>query len=260
MKSFVFNCIWTCALVHLAYGVYPMPGPNPQNLASLFFRSRLASQDPAVSMACFSDYIVKSNTVGETYGRDYNQCLINAREGRQNIETEMIDKRIAIGESSQGICKRLSTCDGLNSTLEVFNCHARIGANNTKAVYSISGNASEYANIMQEKYRLIDLRHEQCCKTAERSYIESTAVNYRNLQDCLDGRAKPNPPTTTTTTTPQPTTTTTTTTTLAPATSTTEVEPTSEIPDFITSEATDVVDPTLLPSPEEFAKLLKLFK
>ncbi|XP_065360747.1 threonine-rich protein [Calliphora vicina] len=261
MNSLVINFILACALLHVACGVYPMSPQDPQNLAHLFFRSRLASQDPAVSMACFSNYIVRSNEVSEAYGRDYNQCLLDAKAGRQAIEAEMVDKRIAIGDSSQAICKRLSTCDGLNSTLEVFNCHARIGANNTKAVYSISGNASEYANVMQEKYRIIDLRHEQCCKTSERSYVEATAANYRSLQDCLDGRVKPNPPTTTsttttttTTTTPQPTTTTTTT--LAPVSSTTELE----IPDPTTSEAPEVVDPTLLPGTEEFAKLLKLFK
>lgn len=110
------------------------------------------------------------------------------------------------------------------------------GANNTKAVYSISGNASEYANLMQEKYRIIDLRHDQCCKTAERRYIESTADNYRNLQDCLEGHVKPLPPTTTTTTTtPQPTTSSSSTS--APESSTTEIELSSILPATIASVA-----------------------
>lgn len=113
-----------CALAQVVYGVYPMT--SHQNTPNIFSRSRLPPKDPVVSMACFSQYIVKSNEVSEAYSRNYNQCLLDAKSGRQAIEAEMIDKRIAIEEISQGICKRLSTCDGLNSTLEVFNCHAKI--------------------------------------------------------------------------------------------------------------------------------------
>lgn len=103
------------------------------------------------------------------------------------------------------------------------------GSNNTVSTYSISGNATESASILQERYRVVDLHHEQCVRKAERRYVESTARNYNYLQACLDGRAKPKPmpvlpPSTSTSTT---TTTTTTTTTEAP---TTEAPTTTESP------------------------------
>lgn len=65
------------------------------------------------------------------------------------------------------------------------------GANNTKDVYTISGNASEHAKVLQESYRQIDLRHEQCTKISERKYVEDTGANYRGLQSCLEGRIAP---------------------------------------------------------------------
>lgn len=60
------------------------------------------------------------------------------------------------------------------------------GAESSKDVYIMSGNASDYVEMLSEEYRLIDRRHEQCGKMAERSYIQSTADNYRHLQNCLE--------------------------------------------------------------------------
>lgn len=126
MNGFFKSLLVACALVQVSQAVYPMSAPNTQSLAHLFFRSRLANQDPEVSMACFTDYIFKSNEVGESYGNEYNQCLVDAKAGRKGIESEMADKRIDIAQSSENVCKRLSTCNGLNTTLEIFNCHAKI--------------------------------------------------------------------------------------------------------------------------------------
>ncbi|KAM7355045.1 uncharacterized protein ACRADG_001274 [Cochliomyia hominivorax] len=246
MNTQVKFCLLLLFVVEGVYGVYHIAGA--QNSPSIFTNSRLIPRDPVNSMACFSHYIEQSNEVGETYSLNYNQCLVNAKEGRQAIENEMVDKRLTILEISQGICQRLSNCDSLNSTLDVFSCHAKIGSNNTKAVYSISGNASEYANIMHEKYRVIDLRHEQCCKTAERNYVESTAANYRNLQDCLDGRIKP--------TTYEPITSTTTS---AYTSRTTEAETVPDI-NVETTETVEPVENTAELGTEQFENLLKLFK
>ncbi|XP_005179054.1 mucin-5AC [Musca domestica] len=218
LKSFLVAFV----LVHAADAALP----GGHNLANLFFRSRMVSRDPAVTMACFNDYMVKSNDISETYSEDYNQCLVNAKDGRKLIEEEMKVERGNIVQSAQEVCSSIKTCNSMNSTLGIFSCHADIGAKSTKAVYSISGNASEYASIMHEKFRLIDLRHDQCCKAAERKYVEDTAMVYRHLQDCLEGRVAPTtalPSTTTTTGAPS----TTTTTTLAPTTTTTKASTTT---------------------------------
>ncbi|XP_061393752.1 UV excision repair protein RAD23 homolog [Musca vetustissima] len=235
MNSFLKSFI--VALVLLQITDAALPGGH--NLANLFFRSRMVSRDPAVTMACFNDYMVKSNEIGETYSEDYNLCLVNAKDGRKLIEEEMKVERSAIVQSAQEVCQSVQTCNNMNSTLGIFSCHADIGAKTTKSVYSISGNASEYASIMHEKFRLIDLRHDQCCKSAERKYVEDTALVYRHLQDCLEGRVAPT--TTTTTTTVAPTTTTTTTT-LAPTTTTTKA--TTTTPTTTTTTTTTVAPPT----------------
>ncbi|TMW42927.1 hypothetical protein DOY81_011992 [Sarcophaga bullata] len=159
--------------------------------------------------------------------------------------------------SSQEICQSFTTCNGHNSTLEMFSCHGQIGANNTKAVYSISGNASEHATLMREKYRTINVRHENCSMVCERTYIESTASTYRKLQSCLGGHTKPLDPSSTTTT-PLPTTVITSPS--LPVSSTTEVEAPAGTSEVNPTELPVVTEPTVLPDTEEFAKLLKLFK
>lgn len=101
---------------------------------------------------------------------------------------------------------------------------------------------------MQEKYRIIDLKHEQCCKTAERKYVEETAVVYRTLQDCLDGRVAPTTAVPVTTTAAVPTTTTPTTTpvpssTTTPAPSTTTGS-TTDVPEVPSSTSANLEMPT----------------
>ncbi|XP_073836479.1 uncharacterized protein [Musca autumnalis] len=255
MNTFLKSFIVALVLVQINDAAAVPPG---HNLANLFFRSRMVSRDPAVTMACFNDYMVKSSDISATYSEDYNQCLVDAKDGRKLVEQEMTMQRSVIVSSAQEVCQNIKTCNAMNSTLGIFTCHADIGAKSTKAVYSISGNATEYASIMHEKFRLIDLKHDQCCKAAERRYVEQTALVYRNLQDCLEGRIAPTtavPTTTTTTTTVAPTTTTTTT--LAPP--TTAVPEIPEVPSTEANQLQAVIEQTAGKAQDLANQLLKFF-
>lgn len=229
-----------------AFAVSPLPPsaalPNQRGLAHLFYASRITGQNPMQSMACFADYIAESNLISEKYGSGYNDCLNQFTQSRKIADSNALNERKEIVIIAEGICGRMNTCNQVESTLDMFNCHANLGSNNTKATYTISGNASEYATTLQENYRLIDLRHEQCCHAAERAYVENTAQNYNHLQACLDGRVQPRPPKQTTTTTAAPTTTTTTTTTEPPT----------------TTIATDLPTDSPQRIQEQFAQLLNL--
>lgn len=125
MTNFWKSFIVAFALVGVSSAAYP-GRPDAHNLANLFFRSRMSARDPAVTMACFSDYMIKTNDVGEAYGEAYNQCLVDAKDGRKLIEQEMSGHRADIVHSSQDVCKSLNTCNGLNTTLAIFSCHAEI--------------------------------------------------------------------------------------------------------------------------------------
>ncbi|XP_011205835.2 hybrid signal transduction histidine kinase B [Bactrocera dorsalis] len=192
---------------------------SQQGLARLLFTSRLTALNPQVSVACFTDYIGHSNSISEAYGQDYKQCLLEASEERKQIDGDSAKERQEVVDAAEAVCSSLRTCNELNNTLELFNCHTKIGSANTKATYSISGNASEHATVLQERYRRVELHHQQCCQRAERRYVADTASNYNYLQACLDGQVQPTTSSTTTTTVPttSSTTTTTTTTTEPPA-------------------------------------------
>ncbi|XP_075160704.1 uncharacterized protein LOC142233600 [Haematobia irritans] len=218
--------LFICLLILVISG--HVSAQSSHNIANLFFRSRMSSQDPAVTMACFNEYMITTSAVGESYSSSYNKCLMDAKAGRDTIESEMAPARSKIIENAKDVCHTMSLCNEKNSTLGIFTCHSEIGAMNTKAVYSISGNASEYANEIHEKYRLIDLKHEQCCKSAERKYVEDTAVVYRTLQKCLEGGA----PTTTTTSTSSTTTTTT-----SPMITSSSISPEETAPFALTGES-----------------------
>ncbi|XP_037720974.1 uncharacterized protein LOC119554219 [Drosophila subpulchrella] len=198
--------------------------PTQDGLTRLFLNSRVTHRDPFASVACFGGYIGESNLIAELYSANFTGCAKASANSRKGIDTDFLATRRTIRLSSERVCQELQVCNGINGTLDSFNCHARVGSNNTVSTYSISGNASESASLLEERYRVVDLQYDQCCRKAERHYVESTAKNYNHLQACLDGRVKPKPmpkPTTTTSTT-----TTTTTTTEAP----TEPPTTTETP------------------------------
>ncbi|SPP87609.1 uncharacterized protein LOC117588914 [Drosophila guanche] len=204
--------------------------PTQDGLTHLFLNSRVTRRDPMASVACFGGYIGESNQIAEIYSFNYSTCANEAQNSRKGIDSDFIPTRRTIERSAGRVCEDLRKCNSINGTLDSFNCHATVGSNNTVATYSISGNASESASLLQERYRVVELSHEQCIHKAERRYVEATATNYNYLQACLDGRVQPKPmpvPTTSTSTSTSTTTTTTTTTTEAPTT-----EPATEGPPF----------------------------
>ncbi|XP_034483229.1 uncharacterized protein LOC117788552 [Drosophila innubila] len=206
--------------------------PSQDGLTRLFFNSRLTRNDPKTSMSCFAGYIFESSQIAEQYSGAYSGCLAEAQNSRLGIDKDFLPTRRRIERSAESVCKALRVCSETKDTLDSFNCHSAIGSNNTVATYAISGNASESASLLQERYRLIDLHHVQCTNKAERNYIESTASNYNYLQGCLDGKIKPKPlPSTTSSSSSTTTTTTTTTTTEAPTTTSTEPPTTINLED-----------------------------
>ncbi|ALC42955.1 CG16762, partial [Drosophila busckii] len=231
----VFTLLLAVIAAAKAVNIRPLPPyvglPTQDGLTRLFFNSKVTRRDPRVSVACFAGYIGESNLIAEQYSGAYSGCLQQAQDARRGIDNDFLHTRHKIELSARSVCASLTYCSRVNGTLDSFNCHAAAGSNNTISTYSISGNASEAATLLQERYRLIDLHHEQCIHKAERSYVESTASNYNYLQACLDARIKPKPiPTTTSSTTT--TTTSTTTTTEAPTTP--EPEPsTTENPSIL---------------------------
>ncbi|XP_017482181.1 PREDICTED: uncharacterized protein LOC108371182, partial [Rhagoletis zephyria] len=114
--------------------------PSQKGLVRLLFTSRITALNPQVSVACFTDYIAYSSAIGEAYGRKYKSCLLEASEERKQIDSDSVLERREIVEASEAVCSSLRMCNDLNNTLELFNCHTKIGTDNTKSTYSISGN------------------------------------------------------------------------------------------------------------------------
>lgn len=160
--------------------------PFQPNMAKLLMSSRLTSEDPAKAMTCFADYIRQSNEVSQRYSNDYKACLMQSKQERDEVDSNMLLRQQNLVATTMDVCQRLSKCNDMNSTMDSFKCHSQVGAENSRDVYVAAGNASDNVNVMQEHYRIVDLRHEQCCKTSERNYVKLTADNYRQLHDCLE--------------------------------------------------------------------------
>uniref|UniRef100_A0A1A9X0G1 DUF725 domain-containing protein n=1 Tax=Glossina brevipalpis TaxID=37001 RepID=A0A1A9X0G1_9MUSC len=246
------------AVVQLSLANYPVV-PFQTNVASLF----LTAQDPATAMLCFNSYMMNSSVINEKYSKDYNQCLVDANNEREKLGEEIKEKKTQIIERSQEVCERLNGCNNQNTSMETFKCHARMGALNSKDVYIISGNSSDYVSVIQEHYRIIDLRHEQCSKSAERTYVQATAENYGQLQDCLEGKVPPGKPPALTTTLSPPISTAPTLSTTEPSTITTdgETDPTASGTTSNDVSTTEVpISPRGPFHTGQFAKLLNLLK
>ncbi|KAL9910457.1 uncharacterized protein ACN427_005116 [Glossina fuscipes fuscipes] len=231
MASLWKSLLFLTAVVQLSLAAYPVV-PFQPNVANLF----LTAHDPAKAMSCFADYMTNANDINEKYSKDYNQCILNAKSEREKLEEETVAKKALIIEVSLEVWERLNECNNKTNNMDTFKCHAKAGALNSKDVYVISGNSSDYVSALEESYRIIDLRHEQCSKSAERAYVQASAVNYGQLQDCLEGKvptpAPTLPPLTHTTTSAFPAMTSTT-----PKPTTTDPIPSSTTDDSSTSDA-----------------------
>jgi hypothetical protein len=253
MKNFAALLVITVLAMSGCDGQRPLPPhaalPTQAGLAQLFFSARTTQYDLKTAIACFTTYIGELSILGECYGQNYTKCFEDSQVSHRQANEESRPQRLQIEGTSQNVCQAMQACNNMNKTLDMFNCHTDLGTNNSKIVYVISGNASEYAMVLQERIRIIDVAFNKCNRQAERHYVDGVAESYKYLHLCLDGKVKPRPlrprPTTTSTTT----TTTTTTTTAAPTTLATPPVP-------LPPSAPRTEDPRAIQ--EQFAQLLNL--
>lgn len=109
-------------LTSLAQAVPKLPGQ--QNLARLFFSSRLSVQDPERTMRCFENYVSRSSLVSSKYSKDYNNCLQYSKDTRRAVDTEVSTERQSVLTLAKAVCERINNCNIMEDNLDYFSCHA----------------------------------------------------------------------------------------------------------------------------------------
>ncbi|XP_017140213.1 uncharacterized protein LOC108154452 [Drosophila miranda] len=154
----------------------------------------LSVQNPVATQMCFGFYGPILNNVSTTYEINYSQCANSYDFDSQNIYCRWNNTLIGLSHEGDSGCNTFVDCATIVDYVEAFECFARVGAQESKTMYSISANATQIAAIIQSDLLLVESRWDICVNDAERDFVEDTASTYEHLNACLNGAALPNEP------------------------------------------------------------------
>ncbi|XP_034486617.1 uncharacterized protein LOC117791077 isoform X2 [Drosophila innubila] len=195
----------------------------------------LSEQNPKNGPACFSVYRPKLDSISTQYEVEYTSCNSEFAEQNALEDLKWQTRYSQLDENAVSACRALTDCSAIVGYVEAFECYAQMGAEQSRAMYTLSANALQLATEMREYYQLIETTKTICINNAERTYVESATKDYEQLHTCLMGNVSPH--STTPNYTPRYTTYPTTTTKRAPTTTprTTTPRPTYNTGDWFTS-------------------------
>ncbi|EDW81143.2 uncharacterized protein Dwil_GK11180, partial [Drosophila willistoni] len=137
---------------------------------------------------CFNHYTPILSNLTKQYENDYNVCYDNYDNASEIIDAKYAPARNHFQNTILESCKSLYGCN-VNSTSNytAFDCIAEHAANQSKALYNLSANATDISAKIKEEYRVIDVQKEICINNAEWIYVVETADTYEELNACLRG-------------------------------------------------------------------------
>ncbi|KAH8271264.1 hypothetical protein KR018_005310 [Drosophila ironensis] len=175
---------------------------------------QLASAHSDISSQCFGIYRPLLDDITQQYETNFASCLYTYGNASAVIDGRYAQPREDIlqqGYVSCNACCQVWTYETqpLETVVARLECASAVAAENSKAFYAISANATELATQIGREYLTVQSEHDICTNNADRIFVEDTATTYENLNDCLSGRSYISTDIWTTTTSPPDTTTTT---------------------------------------------------
>ncbi|KAH8312694.1 hypothetical protein KR044_012229, partial [Drosophila immigrans] len=155
----------------------------------------LAETHQDLSSPCFAHYNPQLSQIVDRYEVEYDVCITAYKVSSLRIEDCYKDTRLQLESSAYSSCQSLSKCKDSSTACNEFACAAAMGAEQSKAMYNLSGDANELVVNIKEHYRRIDSTKTICVNNAERAYVENTADTYEQLNSCLAGNVQQNPTT-----------------------------------------------------------------
>ncbi|XP_043656020.1 uncharacterized protein LOC122621998 [Drosophila teissieri] len=151
----------------------------------------LAARDPATSIACFDYYLPILNALTDQYEQDYNKCLKDFENGKNLVIDAWNSTLFSIQAAGDSGCNTFFECSSIVDSVPAFECFARVGAEQSKIMYQVSANATEAAAQITIHLQTLESQLEICSNVASRDYVEGTALNYEELDNCLKGAPIP---------------------------------------------------------------------
>ncbi|XP_068155126.1 uncharacterized protein [Drosophila tropicalis] len=148
----------------------------------------LAEAHQDKSTICFNHYTPILSNLTKQYQNDFDVCLKNYDNASSIIDAKFAPDRDEFQKTILGSCNSLYGCN-VNSTrnLTAFDCIAEKAAEQSKALYNLSANATDISARIKEEYRVIDVQKEICVNNAEWIYVVESADTYEELNACLRG-------------------------------------------------------------------------
>ncbi|KAM8714381.1 hypothetical protein ACLKA7_014501 [Drosophila subpalustris] len=138
---------------------------------------------------CFARYLPQLEQVGESWSREYNDCLQNATTVRQTVLTEVGGMQQMIRKGALEIDSYIDGCLDIQDVLDFFNCFGKLSKQQLTNIYEISFNASENALSLSQQLNGIDMERYLCTNRTEQSYVLGTAHIFSALDKCLEQAA-----------------------------------------------------------------------
>ncbi|KAH8306917.1 hypothetical protein KR044_000979, partial [Drosophila immigrans] len=138
---------------------------------------------------CFVRYLPQLEQVGDTWSREYNDCVQNATTVRGDVLTKVGGVQRMIRQSALGIDGYIDNCLDIKDVLDFFNCFGSLSKQQLTNMYQISFNASENALSLTQQLNGIELERYLCTNRTEENYVLGTAHIFAALDKCLQQAA-----------------------------------------------------------------------
>ncbi|XP_022226217.2 uncharacterized protein LOC111076652 [Drosophila obscura] len=190
---FKFSLLMALLVVGLVLGSVPkLKRPTTPKIHRLEQQSEiLSAQNPATTQICFGYYGPILNGVSTKYETDYSLCAETFENFSHGIYCNWNSTLYELASDGDYACDTFADCSTIVDYLEAFECFARVGAQESKAMYAISANATEASTSIHMQLQALENSLDICQNEAERHFVEDTTNTYENLNGCLNGDRLP---------------------------------------------------------------------
>ncbi|KAH8383007.1 hypothetical protein KR009_006231 [Drosophila setifemur] len=153
----------------------------------------LAARDASNIKPCFDYYSPLFDGITNQFEKDYYQCLQIFDNHSGQAASKWNYTLLDIQQREKAGCNTFFECDSIVDYVAAFECFARVGAEQSKTLYSVSAYANEAATQSKLTLQELETELDNCENSAERDYVEGTANTYEQLNGCLSSASAPLP-------------------------------------------------------------------
>ncbi|KAL7726858.1 hypothetical protein ACLKA6_001921 [Drosophila palustris] len=145
----------------------------------------LSEQNPKNAPGCFSVYIPRLDSISTQYELEITKCNKAFEEQIAVEDSYFSHHRSQLDRNGVDSCRAIIDCSSIVGYVEAFECFAKMGAEQSKSMLTLSANALQVAAELKESYQLFETKQTICLNNAEAKYVKDTTHEYEQLNSRL---------------------------------------------------------------------------